>query len=181
MILQNLNDIINAHKINLSEDNILELLKIQKRWPLKYPWGQNTIQIISNVGSCESFFFFNADGYIDYQKWLKFYNLGYTTILSNILDLTDQLRDLNKKLTEASGLNFVGNFYFSKPGQTPSFSKHHHDYNVIVKQIYGETEWIIDEKVFFLQANDTCIIPKNRYHQVISKQNKKLSLTLNLT
>ena len=33
---------------------------------------------------------------------------------------------------------------------------------------------------FFLEPNNTCIIPKNVYHEVINKNENKLSLTINL-
>ena len=71
-------------------------------------------------------------------------------------------------------------FYFSKPGQIPSFPYHKHDYDVIVKQIYGEALWKVENKEFILKPKDTCIIPKNTYHQVLSKNENKLSLTINI-
>ena len=181
MLLKKINNIIKDFKISLTEQELLELLQIRKRWPHKYLWGQNTVEIISNQQTCESIFFFKADGYLDYEKWFDFYNLGYTTIISNALDINKELRHLNKILTNVTGLSICGNLYFSKPGQTPSFYKHKHDYDVIVKQIYGETEWFLNDKKFILKPNYTCIIEKNMYHQVLNKQDKKLSLTLNIT
>jgi len=46
------------------------------------------------------------------QEWIKYYDLGYTTIVSHVLDLTEELRNLNKKLNDAVGLNISANFYF---------------------------------------------------------------------
>ena len=34
---------------------------------------------------------------LDYEKWYEYYELGYTTIVSNIFDLTDDLRKLDKE------------------------------------------------------------------------------------
>ena len=53
-------------------------------------------------------------------------------------------------------------------------------YNVIVKQIYGKSKWLIGENKFVLEPNQTCLIPKNTGHAVIEKTENKLSLTLNI-
>jgi len=172
-------DIVSKIKIDINEIDILDALQNRKRWPQYYPWGQPSVEIINNNENSTNFFF-EIDGYLDYEKWKNFYNLGYTTIISNVLDLNNDLRKLDKLLIDATGLKINANLYFSQPGQIPSFSKHLHNYDVIVKQIYGESSWVIDNKEFIIQKNDTCLIPKNTYHQVISKKNKKLSLTINI-
>jgi len=185
MILNKLANIVQSSNINITEEQLLELLKNTKRWPYRYPWNQPTIEIINNLGYTTSDLFFsqkNFSGftYLDYDKWIKYYDLGYTTIVSHVLDLTEELRNLNKKLNDAVGLNISANFYFSKPGQLPSFEHHSHKYSVIIKQIYGSSEWKVEDKKMTLKPQDTLLLPKNTLHSVINKKNKKLSLTINI-
>ena len=118
--------------------------------------------------------------YLDYEKWNEYYELGYTTIISNVFDLTDDLRKLNKSLEKLVGCLINANFYFSKPGQTPSFEHHSHSYHVIAKQIYGNSNWKLGEKAFTLKPNESIIIPAKTMHSVTHKYEKKLSLTINI-
>lgn len=175
-----ISEIVKSSNIDLTENDVLNFLKIRRRWPIRYSDGQPSVEIISNTEKNISILFFNFDSFLNYNEWKKFYDLGYTSIISNIFDLTDELRNLNEKLINATGCNINGNFYFSKVGQIPSFDYHKHEYDVIVKQIYGSSEWKIDGKTFIMKAKDTCIIPKNTLHQVLDKKENKLSLTINI-
>lgn len=175
-----LENIIKNHTINLKEEDVLNFLKIKHRWPFRYLGGQPSVEIIAEDGSSVSTVFFQLDSYLDYDKWKHFYDLGFTTIISNTFDLNDELRNLNKKLTDETGLRLNCNMYFSKPGKLPSFPYHDHKYDVIVKQIYGSSEWRLGDKHFTLTSENTCIIPKNTSHQVLSKNENKLSLTINI-
>ena len=178
--LNNLKEIVKDTKIFLEEEGLLNLLKIEKRWPIKYPWNQPSVEIIDNLGSSRNNFIFNYDGYLNFNCWLEMYNLGYTTIISNILDLNEDLRNLQKTVIKQIGIKINGNFYFSKTGQNPSFNEHAHSYDVIVKQIYGSVCWRINNKEFILNPQDSILIPKNTKHQVFFHGEKKLSLTLNI-
>ena len=181
-MLDNLTQYINDVEINLKEEDVLNLLQIEKRWPIYYPghFSQPSVEIINNFGSNSNLDMFNQQGYLDYIKWKHLYDLGYTTIISNILDLNKNLRDLNNYIQSKLGSKINGNFYFSKPGQLPSFGLHSHKYDVIVKQIYGDSEWINGEKKITLRPQKAISIPAKTAHKVITKHNKKLSLTLNM-
>lgn len=182
----NLTNKIKDFEINLNEIDILNLLKIEKRWPLKYPWnlgkkGDYTVDIITNLGSNGvSPFIYSTNSYLDFEKWYNIYDMGYTTILAHVLDLTEELRQLEKLLLKNLGFKVNANFYFSKPGQKPSFDEHSHPYSVIVKQIYGNAVWKINNKVITLKPQEAIYIPKNTVHSVIAKDEKKLSLTINI-
>jgi hypothetical protein len=169
-------------KVNLCEDDILNFLQIQKRWPIQYSTSQPTVQIINELGNFYNDFFENTvDGiFLNYDKWLSLYNLGFTSIISNVLDLSKELRTLEKLIIEEIGVKVCGNFYFSKPGRKESFDKHTHSYDVIVKQIYGKSKWILNNQEIDLYSNQVLYVPKNTEHAVIEKTEKKLSLTLNL-
>jgi quercetin dioxygenase-like cupin family protein len=184
-LLINLANIVKDFKINLNENDILNLLKIEKRWPRYYPWdigktGKYTVGLISNLGENIGAFLYSPNSYLDYEKWYNLYNLGYTTILSHVLDLTDELRQLEKLLLENLGDKVNANFYFSKPGQKPSFDEHSHFYDVIVKQIYGNVTWSVNGRIIILKPQETLYIPIGAKHAVIDKNEKKLSLTINI-
>jgi len=178
--LKELEEIVKSINLNLTEEDIFNFLKISKRWPIRYPWGQHSVEILCNNEHLECMHFFNINSYLNFNEWKRFYDLGFTSIISNVLDLNEELRLLNKKLTENTGLEINGNFYFSKPGQRASFDSHHHEYDVIVKQIYGTAEWQVNNQFFTLSPSETCIIPKNVVHQVLNKNKNKLSLTINI-
>ena len=89
-------------KIVLTEQDILNLLKIRRRWPKFYPTFDSPSVEVINITGLKSTTFFSEDGYLDYDKWFEYYQLGYTTILSGVLDLTEDLRNFSKVLLCAS-------------------------------------------------------------------------------
>ena len=184
MILEKIRSTVESFNLNISEEELLNYLKNTKRWPQKYPWGQPSVEIINNIGT-QSVNFYKAHAYsnqcyLDFDKWYKYYDLGYTSIISNVFDLNDGLRELSSKLSDITGMLLNGNFYFSKPGQIASFDGHTHNYNVIVKQIYGESKWVVGNKNINLKPQKALIVPKMNTHKVVTKINKKLSLTINI-
>ena len=167
--------------INLSEEDLLNLLRNRKRWPIRYPWGQPSIEVIDNLNKGTDSGFFTSDNYIDFDKWHQSYEKGFTSILSNVLDLNNELRQLNKFLNNKIGKDINANFYFSKGGQAPSFLSHSHEYPVIVKQIYGTGYWRINNEELTLKPKEIIVLPINCSHQVYKVVDKKLSLTINIT
>ncbi len=181
-MIDNLVNIVSKVNINLNEKDILTFLKNEKRWPPHYPNSQKSVEIINELGTKSmDFFETTRDGtFLNYDKWYELYENGYTTIISNVLDLNNELRNLRSLIKQEIGINIWGNFYFSRPGKKASVDAHKHPYNVIVKQIYGKSKWQIAENQFVLEPNQTCLIPKNTDHAVIEKIENKLSLTLNI-
>ena len=179
-MLFELKEIIKNIKIVLEEEDLLNFLKIEKRWPVKYSWNQPSVEIIDNLGNLQNNFIFNYNGYLDFNYWFEMYSLGYTTIISNVLDLNEDLRNLQKIIKIKTGMKINGNFYFSKTGQNPSFDEHTHPYDVIVKQIYGSAHWRVNNEEFILNPQESILIKKNTKHQVFFQKEKKLSLTLNI-
>jgi len=181
--LKNLSKLIESYNIHFTENLILDLLKIEKRWPIKYPWGQPSIEIINNFQNNISIGFFKDNGYLNYDKWKEYYDFGYTSIISNVFDLNEDLRKLHNDLKKNVGSEINANFYLSKGNSKnkPSFAAHFHPYDVIVKQIYGSSHWNIDNKKTILSKNNVLIIPKNTNHEVFMIKEPKLSLTINLS
>ena len=100
---------IEEFDININEDELMSLMKIKRRWPFRYPWDQPSVEIINNLGNTWSPFY-NEAGF-DYDDWRWRYNKGFTTILSNVLDLTEELRNLDSMLNAKIGNPVNGNFY----------------------------------------------------------------------
>ena len=179
--LHKIYDIVDNHEISLTEDDIHGFLQMYMRWPLNYKCGQPSVEVITEYGLNSKGDFFDYNGVFVYDRWKKCYDAGFTTILSNVLDLTPQLRELSDKIFPYVGHHINGNFYFS-PGATNkrvSFPPHDHDYHVIVKPIYGKATWQINGEVF-KNSTRSIIIPAGASHSVNECPDKKLSLTLNI-
>ena len=168
--------IIKEHEITLDEDGILDLLQIKYRWP------EPALEVINQCQK-KSDGFFDSRGYVYYERWKRLYDLGFTSLLSNIMDLTAELRSLDDKLYEYKGSETNANMYLSA-GTTKhraSFDPHNHDYHVIVKPIYGTCTWVINGKSQEVDPSDVLIIPAGTMHSVVENKEPRLSLTLNLS
>ena len=168
--------IIKEHEITLDEDGILDLLQIKYRWP------EPALEVINQCQK-KSDGFFDSRGYVYYERWKRLYDLGFTSLLSNIMDLTAELRSLDDKLFEYKGSETNANMYLSA-GTTKhraSFDPHNHDYHVIVKPIYGTCTWVINGKSQEVDPSDVLIIPAGTMHSVAENKEPRLSLTMNLS
>ena len=170
-------------QINITEDDMFNLLKIKRRWPARtHTHDQPTIEVISMYGQKHNYL--NDDtGYLDFDKMKYFYDKGFTMVIGDVLDLTEELRELEKELIARTGIgNIRGNFYFGngKPGIHPSFDLHSHGYNVIQKQIYGTNYWTVDEQQYEIHEQEIIFIPAQSMHEVYKSDGKRLALTINL-
>ena len=168
--------IIREHEITLDEDGILDLLQIKYRWP------EPALEVINQCQK-KSNGFFDSRGFVYYEKWKRLYDLGFTSLLSNIMDLTAELRSLDDKLYEYKGSETNANMYLSAGTKKhrASFDPHNHDYHVIVKQIYGTCTWIINGKSQEANPSDVLIIPAGTMLSVAENKEPRLSLTMHLS
>jgi len=179
--IQELLKIVDDHQVSLDEGDIFDFLRITYRWPPKYPWGQPSIEIITQYVDSQQPFFDWLDGHFVFDEWKKYYDIGFTSIISNVLDLNAELRSLRDKIFQYTGTYINGNFYFSA-GSTKnrvSFDPHNHNYNVILKPIYGTSVWQISGSEFET-SKKSFLIPAGESHSVSKCVDKKLSLTLNI-
>mgnify|MGYP001198770658 CR=1 FL=1 len=169
-------DIIDAQQIDIDEEKILDLLQIVMRWP------EDSLETINHCGMVSNDYFTNSK-YLDYSKWKKLYDLGFTSQLYNVLDLTSQLRELNESLYKVKGSYTSANFYLSKGSTTrrPSFNPHHHDYHVIIKPIYGKCKWLIGKDTQDIEPGQIIVLPAFTDHAVTEALEPRLSLTLNVS
>ena len=179
--IEKIHKFVNDIHIDMTEEDMLDILKMTRRWPYKYHWGQESVEILTNFGRKHSCFF-DGDHYLNYDAWKKFYDRGFLTMVVNCLDTTKKFRQINEFITDTTGGIPCGNAYFSKGAKdiVPSWDPHEHRYWVIVKQIYGTCTWKLGDDKFDLAPQQSIVIPPGVPHAVINHENKRLSLTINL-
>jgi len=176
-------------KISITEEEILNFLKIKKRWPKEF-YHQNicsSIAIINYFGWNTNLIYrdgmlFDGNGYLDYDKFINYYNQGFSFMLIDILDLTDELRNIQSFFELEFGTSVKGNLYINGnlTSGNNSFDNHQHDYDVFVKQLYGSADWLVNNSSLSLTQNDTICIPKFTNHSVTKRSKKRASLTIDL-
>ena len=181
-IINELTYFLETYKVNITEDDLLDLLKITNRWPYHYIGNGPSVEIITEWTGNYREDIYDVAGKFNFQLWKQKYDNGFTTILSDVLDLNEDLRLLQKQLSKISGRNIHANFYFSKGSDKHrvSFGDHNHNYDVFVKIIYGKCKWKINGEYFDYKSGDVIYIPAGVDHSVVECCDKKLSLTINL-
>ena len=176
MYLETAAKIIGEHEINLTEEGMLDLLQIKYRWP------EMAIEVINQCGNTSNGFF-DSRKFLIYDRWKRLYDLGFTTLLNNVMDLTSELRSLDNKLFEYKGSETNANLYFTTgtKDKRPSFDPHHHDYHVIVKPIYGTCLWKINDRIEEITPEGVLILPAGTEHSVCSSEEPRLSFTINMS
>jgi hypothetical protein len=165
--------------VNIKEQDILDRLDDRFRWPKTYPWGQPTVEVIKEDRRSYQDFFLE-DGYIDSNKCIKYYQDGYTLIISKIGFLHKEARKVKNELDNFFHFNINCNFYFGTGKKSTSFSSHAHNYDVLIKNIYGSSVWLLNNKETTLDGQRVFYLPKGTKHRVTKITDKKLSMTCNL-
>jgi len=189
-------DLVDKFNINFYEKDILNFLQIENRWPYKYIQdielgkqnipaihGYDTpIQVITQENFVERDKFYNRNGKFIFDEWKKYYDLGFTTMISDVLDLTPDLRVLRNELFKITGMQLSANFYLTKGSSNKKVSwlPHRHHYSVVVKVLYGKTKWRIGDKFIEYCENQTLLIPAETEHTVVECESDRLTLTINL-
>jgi len=170
---------LNKIQVNLSETEVLDRLLDRMRWPKNYLNKHPSVEAIKEDGTKHQDFF-EEDEYLNPAKAIKCYEDGYSLILSNIGGFNHSTFLIQEVLNDHFQKRINCNFYFGNGLKSVSFEKHKHDYPVIVKNIYGTSKWIVDEKEVVLSNQDVIWFDKNTYHQVIEISEPKLSMTCNI-
>ena len=169
-------DVVKNHNVSLTEDKIFDLMKIKHRWP------KGSVEVINQLAR-SSDRFYCSDNFLIFDEWKKLYDLGFTSILCNVLDLTQELRDLDEKMLAIKGSYTNANIYLSNGTNEHrvSFLLHKHDYHVVVKGIYGQSVWQIEDKIVTLNPGDVFMLPVDTPHAVVNTPHPRLTLTLNVS
>lgn len=166
--------------LKITEDDILEWLKMYRRFPFKSHLGQPSIEMINNLGGKELSIMMDSDGYLDFNLFKKYYDLGFAFIISDILDYNKQTREIEKTAYEMVGARIAGNFYFSHGGgeQAPSLKLHTDAYDIFVKTVYGISHWVIGDQKIKSTDQQVHYVPPEVLHGVYSVPEPRLSLVL---
>lgn len=172
---------IKSLKIDVSTDYIFDRLQDRFRWPFKYPHTQypsvNFIQQEEDDFNLQDLF---PDGFLDPYKALHLFQTGYTMVLSNIGTFHSDIRTLYFMLSDHYQKHIHINMYIGTGKSTVSFLPHQHEYDVIVKNVCGESKWRIGNKEETLKDNEVLFIPKFTDHCVYEIKDYKCSLTCNI-
>ena len=166
--------------IDVTEEKLLSSLDNRNRWPMFYPWGQPSIEIILDDGS-KAQDFFDADNLVIPEKLKAYYEEGYTLIFSNIGELFADFKKVSDTLNDIFGRKFNINAYFGKGTKSVSFKKHTHEYPVLVKNVFGKSDWLIQDAHITLEDQNVLLFDAYTDHEVLRIESAKLSLTCNLT
>ena len=176
LYLQTASKVISDHEIDIDEEKILDLLQNKYRWP------EPSLEVINQCGNVSNGFF-DSKGYLYYDRWKVLYDLGFTSLLNNIMDLTSDLRELDNKLYKLKGSETNANLYLSHGSEfnRSSFDPHKHEYHVIVKPIYGTCVWEVNGRKQTADPSSVIILPAGTMHAVVENKEPRLSLTINMS
>lgn len=169
-------DIVKDHDVTITEEHLFDLMHIKHRWP------KGSVEVINQL-SRSSAQFYCEDKFLIFDQWKKLHDMGFTSILCNVLDLTSELRALDEKLLALKGSYTNANMYISNGTKEHrvSFPLHTHDYHVVVKGIYGSTLWQVGDKIVELKPGEVFMLPVETPHAVIETPEPRLTLTLNVS
>ena len=172
--------ILKELKVSITESEILDRLLDRLRWPKTYSlYDMPSVEAINEDGSKHQSFF-NDDNYLNSMNCIQCYEEGYTLILSNVGGLCKDLWLIQEILSDNFKRFIDCNLYFGNGKKSVSFKKHRHEYPVIVKNLYGSSKWIINDKEIVLNDQNAIWFDKETDHQVIEINEPKASLTCNI-
>ena len=174
--------LLEEYTLHIEEKDVLNFWKMRRRFPHQFHTQGPSIEVINSYdGESQHKGMFDSEGYLEYFKILDYYKKGHTIIMSNVFDLTEELRMLEGAISDSFAFFPVyGNFYMSKEGKG-GFKSHDHQYDVYVKQIYGTSHWVLGEtENITANSGDVIYIPKHTKHFVDNTDGPRLSLTINM-
>ena len=180
--IQEIAQTVRGMKVNVNEEDILFKIIDKWRWPRQYPWGDPSIEVIDEDGRKSRDFYEDGPegGYVDPYKCIDKYHEGKTLILGSAQWLFRDTKNISDFLNQAHQYHCNINFYFGKGTKSTSFKSHAHTYAVLVKNIYGESDWIINDQKISLGKQDVICFEYDTPHEVVQINKPKLSMTCNL-
>ena len=176
-------ELLEEYTFNITEQDVFNWFKIRRRFPHEFHTQSPSIEVINSYdGESQHRGIFDSEGYVDEYKVMNYYEKGHTIIISNVFDLTEELRMFESAISDVFAFYPVhGNFYWSKSGDGGFSSHDHPQYDVYVKQIYGTSHWVLGETDdVIVPPGDVIYIPKATKHYVKSTDGPRLSLTINM-
>ena len=175
--------LLEEYTFHITEQDVLNFWKIRRRFPHEFHTQSPSIEVTNSYdGEFHQRGMFDSEGYLEYFKILDYYEKGHTVIMSNVFDLTEELRMLEGVISDVFAFYPVyGNFYMSKSDKG-GFSSHNHSlFDVFVKQIYGTSHWVLNENEdVILPPGDVLFISKGTNHYIKSTDGPRLSLSIRM-
>ena len=176
-------ELLEEYTLHIEEKDIFNFWKIRRRFPHEFHTQSPSIEVTNSYdGESHHRGMFDSEGYLEYNKILNYYEKGHTIIMSNVFDLTKELRLLENKISDIFAFYPVyANFYLSKDDRGGFQSHDHALFDVYVKQIYGTSHWVLNEtEDVILPPGDVLFISKGTKHYIKSTDGPRLSLTINM-
>ena len=167
-------------KIQIDLDWILQSLADRYRWPVRYHDGQPSVEVILEDGS-KTDILFQQDGYLNSEIVTKYFNEGYTILISRVQKMHPDIIKLGNLVDHYVNSEVNMNFYFGKGEKSVSFPPHRHKYPVMVKNVQGISEWLIGDRNYTLLDQGVLYFDAGTNHAVTKIIEPKFSITCNLT
>jgi hypothetical protein len=173
--------------ISITESDVLERLRDSYRWPKQYlknktkNWNYDndvSVKYILEDG-CESTELYDENDYLDFEKAFDLYSKGYTLVISRVQYLFNEISEITNLLTNQLG-EVTANIYFGKGTSSVSFPDHMHPYAVLVKNVYGSSEWVLSGRKEIVSDQNAIYFTEGVVHRVDKILSPKLSVTFNL-
>jgi hypothetical protein len=171
-----------ASKISIGFDinEMLERLNDRYRWPCRYNDGQPSVEIILEDGNKTNVLFSTRDGYLIPELIHEYYNNGYTILVSRVQKLHKDIKCLGAVVDKFCGHEVNINAYFGQGTKSVSFLPHQHEYAVLVKNVAGISDWVIDGNNHTLKNQEVLYFDAFTDHAVTKIIEPKFTLTCNL-
>ena len=146
-------ELLEEYTFNINEQDVFNWFKIRRRFPHEFHTQSPSVEVINSYdGESQHRGLFDSEGYVDVHKVIDYYEKGHTIIISNVFDLTEELRMFESAISD-----------------------------VFAKQIYGTSHWVLGEtEDVLMPPGDVLYIPKGTKHYVKSTDGPRLSLTINM-
>lgn len=188
--IQKFIEYVDSLSIDFTEDDCLDILKIKKRWGLLNHAGGNLfptgvyssitpyVEMMNNIGEKSWHHLYDIERFLDFDKFKHLYDEGYAFVITDMLDISEDFRNIYQYGLNILGATVHGNLYFSKGLQRPSYGNHTDLYDILIKNIYGESVFVIGQETKIIDKQQTLFIEKDIEHRVDSVNSKRLSLTI---
>jgi hypothetical protein len=166
--------------IEFGIDEMLERLNDRYRWPVRYHDGQPSVEVILEDGDKTDVLFSAKDKYLIPELVHEYYNNGYTILVSRVQQIHKDVIRLSNIVNNFCGCEVNINAYFGRGTKSVSFPPHQHEYAVLVKNVTGVSEWLIDNRSKTLKDQDVLYFDAFIDHAVTKIIEPKFTLTCNL-
>lgn len=177
---QQLAEICYHAPLPITESMVLERLQDRYRWPYDYSRDRRSPSVERIADSTGALLrdFYLEDGYIDSSRITDLYLQGSTLVITGVQTLFPCLSNLTAVLADAVGLSEVtAVFYMACRSHSQSYPYHSHDHDVLVRNLQGSSQWLIDGTEYQLKDQSVFFIGAGKQHCCTRVEDLKLTVT----